>query len=48
MIQRNVPDTVGPISPVVEWSQEPSLETAPLSPLIPKVKSKASRKTIVE
>ena len=48
MIQRNDPDTVGPIRPVAECSQEPSSETAPLRPRIPNVKTKASRKTMLE
>ena len=42
MIHRNVPETVGPISPVAECSHEPSSETAPLSPLIPTVNASAS------
>ena len=48
MIHRNVPETVGPISPVAECSHEPSLATAPLRPLMPSVKRTASTKTIVE
>ena len=48
MIVRNVPETVGPISPVAWCSHEPSSLTAPLSPRIPTANASASTKTIVE
>ena len=45
---RNVPETVGPISPVAVCSVEPSSSTAPLRPLTPIANSAARPKTIVE
>ena len=45
---RNVPETIGPISPVAVCSAEPSSSTAPLSPRTPTTTSTPSAKTIVE
>ena len=46
--ERNVPETTGPIRPVVRCSVESSFSTAPLRPRMPNTTRIPSRKTIVE